>query len=77
MDDIKQVLLSLGFSNISDLGKEYRARPIYRDSDNSTVLSIKKDSGLKPIKDSLSRKDTSMIYQIKNTKRYPKMLSMR
>lgn len=45
MDDIKQVLLSLGFSNISDLGKEYRAKPIYRDSDNSTVLSIKKDTG--------------------------------
>ncbi len=45
MDDIKQILLSLGFSNISDLGKEYRARPIYRDSDNSTVLSVKKDTG--------------------------------
>lgn len=45
MDDVKQILLSLGFSNISDLGKEYRARPIYRDSDNSTVLSVKKDTG--------------------------------
>ena len=45
MDDIKQILLNLGFSNISDLGKEYRARPIYRDSDNSTVLSVKKDTG--------------------------------
>ena len=45
MDDIKQILLNLGFSNISDLGKEYRAKPIYRDSDSSTVMSVKKDTG--------------------------------
>tara|TARA_R100000808_G_scaffold25086_1_gene61611 strand:- start:10685 stop:11593 length:909 start_codon:yes stop_codon:yes gene_type:complete len=45
MNDIKQIMLNLGFSNITELGKEYRSRPIYRDSDNHTVLSVKKDTG--------------------------------
>jgi hypothetical protein len=38
-------LCDLGYSNISEGPKEYRMRPIYRDSDNNTVLSVKKDSG--------------------------------
>ena len=43
--DIKETLINLGYSNIKDLGNEYRARPIYRESDNDTSLRIKKDSG--------------------------------
>ena len=43
--DIKETLISLGYSNIQDLGNEYRTKPIYRDSDSNTVLRIKKDTG--------------------------------
>ena len=41
---IKDVLTEIGY-DLRDFGKEYRARPIYRDSDNHTVLRIKKDTG--------------------------------
>tara|TARA_Y100000310_G_C20539660_1_gene742583 strand:- start:29 stop:955 length:927 start_codon:yes stop_codon:yes gene_type:complete len=43
--DIKETLISLGYSNIQDLGNEYRTKPIYRESDSNTVLRIKKDTG--------------------------------
>jgi hypothetical protein len=43
-DQIKYALENLGYK-LLDKGKEWRARPIYRDSDNETSLSIKKDSG--------------------------------
>ncbi len=43
--DIKETLINLGYSNIQDLGNEYRAKPIYRESDSNTVLRIKKDTG--------------------------------
>ena len=42
---IKDLLLKLGYSKIKDFGKEYRMRPIYRESDNDTVLCVYKDSG--------------------------------
>ena len=45
IENIKEVLLELGYSNIMDTPKAYRTRPIYRDSDNNTVLSIDKTSG--------------------------------
>ena len=45
IENIKEVLLELGYSNIMDTPKAYRARPIYRDSDNNTVLSIDKTTG--------------------------------
>ena len=45
IENIKEVLLELGYSNIMDTSKAYRTRPIYRDSDNNTVLSIDKTSG--------------------------------
>ena len=45
MNHIKEIMINLGFGNITELAKEYRATPIYRDSDNSTVLSVKKDTG--------------------------------
>ena len=43
-DQIKNALENLGYK-LSDKGKEWRARPLYRDSDNDTSLSIKKEGG--------------------------------
>jgi hypothetical protein len=43
-DNIKPILESLGYKLI-DKGSEWRSRPLYRDSDNETVLSIKKETG--------------------------------
>jgi hypothetical protein len=43
-DKIKEILTDIGY-DLRDYGREYRARPIYRDSDNNTVLRIKKDTG--------------------------------
>jgi len=43
--EIKEMLYELGYSNIIENHKEYRARPIYRDSDNNTVLCINKRNG--------------------------------
>ena len=43
--NVKEILCDMGYSNNSEGPKEYRMRPIYRDSDNNTVLSVKKDSG--------------------------------
>lgn len=45
MTDIKEMLYELGYSNISEYPKEYRTRPIYRESDNNTVLRIDKTTG--------------------------------
>ena len=42
--DFKSILEGLGYS-LSDRGKEWRAKPIYRDSDSDTSLRILKDSG--------------------------------
>ena len=42
--NVFQVLTDLGYK-LKDHGKEYRARPLYRDSDNDSVLRIYKDSG--------------------------------
>jgi len=45
MSEIKDILGEIGYSNIMDNGKEYRMRPIYRDSGNSTSLKVDKKSG--------------------------------
>jgi len=42
--NVFQVLTDLGYK-LKDHGKEYRARHLYRDSDNDTVLKIEKNSG--------------------------------
>jgi hypothetical protein len=42
--NVYQILTDLGYK-LKDFGKEYRARPLYRDSDNDTVLKIYKDTG--------------------------------
>lgn len=45
MTDFKSILLDLGYSNIKDNGKELRMRPLFRESGNDTVLSVRKDTG--------------------------------
>jgi 5S rRNA maturation endonuclease (ribonuclease M5) len=42
--DIRSILESIGYS-LRDDGPFYRARPLYRDSDNPTSLRINKDTG--------------------------------
>lgn len=44
LDIIYQLLTQIGYS-LKDYGKEYRTRPIYRESDNDTVLRIYKNTG--------------------------------
>ena len=44
MENLQEILSELGYS-LRDYGHEYRARPLYRESDNETVLCIKKDTG--------------------------------
>ena len=43
-DNIRELLTDIGYS-LSDQGKYFRTRPIYRDSSSSTVLSIRKSDG--------------------------------
>lgn len=45
MSEIKDALQEIGYSNITDGGKYYRMRPIYRDSTNSSSLSVHKETG--------------------------------
>lgn len=44
MDRIGEILSEMGYC-LRDYGKEYRTTPLYRESDNPTVLSIKKETG--------------------------------
>ena len=41
---IYNLLTEIGYS-LKDYGKEYRTKPLYRESDNDTVLRIYKDTG--------------------------------
>ena len=43
--DIREILEHIGYTNIKDLGKEFRMSAIYRDGDNETALRVKKDTG--------------------------------
>tara|TARA_Y100000593_G_scaffold92376_1_gene183847 strand:+ start:1482 stop:2405 length:924 start_codon:yes stop_codon:yes gene_type:complete len=43
--DFKNILLDVGYSNIKDNGREFRMKPVYRDSSSDTVLSVRKDTG--------------------------------
>lgn len=59
--NVYQILTDLGYK-LKDCGKEYRARPLYRDSDNDTVLKIYKDSGhWFDFKENISGDFTSLI----------------
>jgi len=44
INNIYQILTNIGYS-LKDYGKEYRTKPLYRESDNDTVLRIYKDTG--------------------------------
>ena len=44
MSCVKEVLEGIGYS-LADIGRSYRTRPLYRESDNDQVLCIWKDSG--------------------------------
>ena len=44
-DKIKEILTEIGY-DLLDQGNNYRAKPLYRDSDSQNVLSIDKDSGV-------------------------------
>lgn len=44
INNIYQILTNIGYS-LKDYGREYRAKPLYRESDNDTVLRIYKDTG--------------------------------
>ena len=41
----KEALIEMGYSNISETSRDYRTRPIYRESSNNTSLSIDKSTG--------------------------------
>jgi hypothetical protein len=45
MVDFKSILQEIGYDNITETSKELRMRPVYRDSDNNTVLVVYKDNG--------------------------------
>ena len=42
---VKDILTEIGY-DLLDQGKNYRTKPLYRDSDSSNVLSIDKESGV-------------------------------
>ena len=44
VNNIYQILTNIGYS-LKDYGREYRTKPLYRESDNDTVLRIYKDTG--------------------------------
>lgn len=43
-NNVKEILTSIGY-RLRDVGREFRTKPLYRDSDSDNVLSIKKDTG--------------------------------
>jgi hypothetical protein len=45
MTDLKDILYSIGYTKLKDFGRQYSAKPLYRDSDNETALTINKDTG--------------------------------
>ena len=44
MDSVRDILVNLGY-HLVDSGKDYRTKPLYRDSSSNTVLSINKGTG--------------------------------
>jgi|ETNvirenome_6_85_1030632.scaffolds.fasta_scaffold20317_3 DNA primase len=45
VDQIREILTEIGYS-LSDQGKYFRTKPLYRDSSSATVLSIRKADGV-------------------------------
>ena len=44
MDEVKDILNNLGY-RVLDTGRDYRTKPLYRESSSNTVLSINKSTG--------------------------------
>ena len=44
-DRVREILTDIGY-NLSDQGKYFRTKPLYRDSSSATVLSIRKSDGV-------------------------------
>lgn len=45
MTEIAEVLKNIGYNNLRDAGLWYRTSPLYRESDNNSVLAINKNTG--------------------------------
>jgi hypothetical protein len=45
MTNLKDLLYSIGYTKLKDYGRQYSTKPLYRDSDNETALTINKDTG--------------------------------
>jgi len=45
MNDLRDILHKLGYTNLQDSGSVYRTKPLYRDSGNNTILCIFKNTG--------------------------------
>ena len=45
IENVKDALIELGYSNMSEDSRNFRMKPIYRDSSSNTVLSVRKDTG--------------------------------
>src|ERR1700761_6062783 len=43
--DVQQILIQIGYTDLRDFGKDWRTRPLYRNSGNHTSLSINKSTG--------------------------------
>jgi hypothetical protein len=43
--DVKEILQNIGYTNITEDSKNFRMKPLYRDSSSNTVLSVRKDTG--------------------------------
>ncbi len=43
-ESVRQILTDIGYT-LTDHGREFRTRPLYRDSGNDNVLRIWKNSG--------------------------------
>jgi 5S rRNA maturation endonuclease (ribonuclease M5) len=46
MENLEQILNSIGYTSLKDLGLEYQTTPLYRDSNNATALVIRKSDGV-------------------------------
>jgi hypothetical protein len=64
IDDVRGILEELGYVLTND-GAFYRARPIYRNSNNSTSLRIHKESG-RFIDFSINKGGSYSIFLIRN-----------
>ena len=68
---VLDILHKIGYTEISELGKSYRACPLYRPSDNKTSLSIDKSTGM--WYDFADRNGGSLLSLVKLTMNLPSL----